>query len=52
MVKTFTFHISLPGTGRTWRKLELRADQTLADLHFAIQDAYLSGTPIICTLSL
>ena len=40
MVKTFTFHVSLPGTGRTWRKLELRADQTLEELHFAIQAAY------------
>ena len=39
-MKTLTFHVSLPGTGRTWRKLELRADQTLEDLHFAIQDAF------------
>ena len=39
-MKTYTFHISLPGTGRTWRKIEMSADQTLEDLHFAIQDAY------------
>lgn len=39
-MKTLTFHVSLPGTGRTWRKLELRADQTLEDLHFAIQNAF------------
>lgn len=39
-MKTYTFHVSLPGTGRTWRKIEMRADQTLEDLHFAIQDAY------------
>jgi hypothetical protein len=39
-MKTYTFHVSLPGTGRTWRKIELRADQTLEDLHFAIQGAY------------
>ena len=39
-MKTYTFHVSLPGTGRTWRKIEMRTDQTLEDLHFAIQDAY------------
>jgi hypothetical protein len=39
-MKTYTFHVSLPGTGRTWRKIEMRADQMLEDLHFAIQDAY------------
>ena len=39
-MKTYTFHVSLPGTGRTWRKIEMSADQTLEDLHFAIQDAY------------
>ena len=40
MPKTYTFHVSLPNTGRTWRKIEMRADQTLDDLHFAIQSAY------------
>jgi hypothetical protein len=39
-MKTYTFHVSLPGAGRAWRKIEMRADQTLEDLHFAIQDAY------------
>jgi hypothetical protein len=39
-MKTYTFHVSLPGTGRVWRKIEMRADQTLENLHFAIQDAY------------
>ena len=39
-MKSYTFHVSLPGTGRTWRKLELRADQTLHDLHLAIQNAF------------
>lgn len=39
-MKTYTFHVALPGTGRTWRKLELLADQTLEDLHLAIQDAF------------
>jgi len=39
-MKTYTFHVSLPGTGRAWRKIELRADQTLEDLHWAIQNAY------------
>lgn len=39
-MKTYVFHVSLPGTGRTWRKIEIGAEQTLEDLHFAIQDAY------------
>jgi hypothetical protein len=39
-VKTYTLHVSLPGTGRVWRKIEIRADQTLENLHFAIQRAY------------
>ncbi len=39
-MKSYIFHVSLPGTGRTWRKIELRADQTLHDLHLAIQDAF------------
>lgn len=37
---TYTFHISLPGYGRLWRKLELPAEFTLEDLHLAIQNAY------------
>lgn len=37
---SYTFHVSLPGTGRTWRKIELLETQTLAELHLAIQDAF------------
>ncbi len=25
MPKTYTFHVSLPGTGRAWRKIEMLA---------------------------
>jgi hypothetical protein len=39
-MKSYTFHVSLPRTGRTWRKIELREDQMLHDLHLAIQDAF------------
>jgi len=39
-MKTYTFHVSLPGHGRVWRKLELVAEATLEDLHVAIQSAY------------
>lgn len=39
-MKSYIFHVSLPGTGRTWRKIELRADQMLHDLHMAIQHAF------------
>lgn len=39
-MKSYIFHVSLPGTGRTWRKVELTSDQTLEDLHYAIQTAY------------
>lgn len=39
-MKSYTFHVSIPGTGRVWRKIELRGDQTLHVLHMAIQDAY------------
>lgn len=39
-MRTYTFHVSLPGHGRVWRKVELPADATLEGLHFAIQDAY------------
>ncbi len=39
-MKTYTFHVSLPGTGRVWRKIEMHADQTLEEFHFAIQRAY------------
>lgn len=39
-MKTYVVHTSVPGTGRRWRKIELRADQTLAELHLAIQRAF------------
>jgi len=39
-MKTYTFHISLPGFGRVWRKLELPSEATLEGLHLAIQDAF------------
>ncbi len=39
-MKTYTFHVSLPGHGRVWRKLELPAEATLENLHNAIQAAY------------
>ncbi|MCX6029748.1 MAG: hypothetical protein NT169_10660 [Chloroflexi bacterium] len=39
-MKTYTFHITLRGGGRVWRKIEMRSDQTLEDLHYAIQNAY------------
>ena len=39
-MKSYIFHVSLPSTGRTWRKIELRADQTLHDLHTAIQHTF------------
>lgn len=42
-MKTYTFHVSIPGTGRVWRKIEMRADQTLETLHRAIQRAYAWG---------
>jgi len=40
MPKTYTFHVSLPATGRVWRKIEMRAEQTLQDLHHAILRSY------------
>lgn len=39
-MKTYTLHISIPGTGRVWRKIEIGAAQTLEQLHDAIQDAF------------
>ena len=40
MPKTYTFHVSLPATGRVWRKIEMRTEQTLQDLHHAILRFY------------
>lgn len=39
-MKTYVFHVSIPRTGRVWRKIEIGAEQTLEALHYAIQDAY------------
>jgi len=39
-MQSYTFHVSLPGHGRTWRKLELSEEATLQDLHMAIQRAF------------
>ncbi len=39
-MKSYVFHVSLPDTGRTWRKIELESNQTLEDLHHAIQQAF------------
>lgn len=39
-MRTYIFHVSLPSTGKTWRKIEIGAEQTLEDLHLAIQNAY------------
>ena len=39
-MRTYTFHVTLPGHDRVWRKVELPAGATLEGLHNAIQDAY------------
>ena len=39
-MKTYTFHVSLPGAGKVWRKIEIAAEQTLEQLHLSIQDAF------------
>ena len=39
-MKTYTFHVNIPGTGRVWRKLEMMEEHTLEDLHWAIQQAF------------
>ncbi|MGB0384217.1 MAG: IS1096 element passenger TnpR family protein [Ardenticatenaceae bacterium] len=39
-MRSYTFHVSIPGTGRTWRKIELPAHYTLSHLHHAIQSAF------------
>lgn len=39
-MKHYTFHVSIPGTGRVWRKIEMLETQTLAELHLAIQHAF------------
>lgn len=39
-MKTYTFRVSLAGLDRVWRTIEIAAEQTLEELHFAIQEAY------------
>lgn len=39
-MRTYTFHVTLPGHDRVSRKVELPAEATLEGLHYAIQDAY------------
>ncbi len=38
-MKTYTFHVSVPDLPDTWRRVEVAAEQTLEDLHMAIQEA-------------
>lgn len=38
-MKTYTFHISISDLPGTWRRVEVTAEQTLEDLHQAIQEA-------------
>lgn len=38
-MKTYTFHISIQDMPDTWRTVELTSQQTLRDLHVAIQEA-------------
>lgn len=38
-MKTYTFHVSVPDLPDTWRRVEVAAEQTLEDLHVAIQEA-------------
>jgi hypothetical protein len=38
-MKTYTFRISIPDLPDTWRTVELTSEQTLRDLHVAIQEA-------------
>lgn len=38
-MKTYTFRISVPDLPGTWRRVEVAAEQTLEDLHTAIQEA-------------
>lgn len=38
-MKTYTFHVSVSDLPDTWRRVEVAAEQTLRDLHVAIQEA-------------
>lgn len=39
-MKSYIFHVSLPGHTNAWRKIEMRGDQTLEQLHLAIQNVF------------
>lgn len=39
-MKSYTFQVTLPGHDTVWRKIEMRGDQTLEQLHLAIQSAF------------
>lgn len=39
-MKSYVFHVTLRGAGQTWRRIEIQAEQTLEDLHNAIQNAF------------
>ncbi|MCO6449405.1 MAG: hypothetical protein J5I90_01335 [Caldilineales bacterium] len=39
-MKTYTLMVTLPQVGKVSRSIEMASDQTLDDLHFAIQDAF------------
>jgi hypothetical protein len=38
-MKTYTFHVSIPDLPGTWRRVELTSEQTMRDLHVAIQES-------------
>ncbi len=40
MVKTYTFRVAPRGNNTCWCKIEMKPDQTLEELHLAIQSAY------------
>jgi hypothetical protein len=39
-MKTYTFHVTVEDLPNTWRRVELAEQQTLRDLHVAIQEAF------------
>jgi len=39
-MKSYLLHVTLTGHGRVWRKILMSTEQTLEELHIAIQEAY------------
>ncbi len=39
-MKTYRFRVELEWREEVWRNIEIRGDQTLNDLHYAIQAAF------------